>query len=385
MPTVSPSPDPIRAWLAAVVRGAEPGAMLPDEAGLLDTAQAEGVLALCHDRLRRSPAWTRYPETLREALTRHAYQEVAVEMLRAAELRAVLEALARQGLPVLLLKGAALAYTLYPEPHLRSRCDTDLLLPSREEVERAWRVLQNLGFQRSHIELGDLTHYELGCYKISHSGLIHTLDLHWQLSNTALFAERFAFTELVAAAIPIPALGLHAYGLGPVHALLLACMHRITNMWLGTADRLIWIYDIHLLVQHLTNEQWQQITTLAEERMLCGPCLNGLNSAQALLATVLPNDIQRRLRVGADREGFDPRQIDTWWRYEWLALCTLPSTIMRLRRLGQYLFPSVEHMRHRYGFHNPLWLPWFYSLRIVQRATKAISLSLLMASRRKGV
>ncbi len=43
----NPSPDPIRAWLAAVIRGAEPGAM-PDEAVLLDTAGAEGVLALCH-------------------------------------------------------------------------------------------------------------------------------------------------------------------------------------------------------------------------------------------------------------------------------------------------------------------------------------------------
>jgi hypothetical protein len=225
---MSPSPDPVKAWLAALMRGAEPGPM-PDEAMLLDTAGAEGVLALCHDRLRRSPAWEQYPATLRAALTRDAYQEVVVELVRVEELREVLEALARQGLSVLLLKGAALAYTLYPEPYLRSRSDTDLLLPSREDAERAWRVLQNSGYQRSHIELGDLIHYELGCYKISHGGLIHTLDLHWQLSNTALFTERFTFTELAAAAIPIPTLGLHAYGLDPVHALLLACMHRITN------------------------------------------------------------------------------------------------------------------------------------------------------------
>jgi hypothetical protein len=51
---MSPSPDPVKAWLAALMRGVEPGPM-PDEAMLLDTARAEGVLALCHDRLRRSP------------------------------------------------------------------------------------------------------------------------------------------------------------------------------------------------------------------------------------------------------------------------------------------------------------------------------------------
>ncbi len=108
----TPSPDPIRAWLAAVMRGAEPGTPPPDEAGLLDTARAEGVLALCHHQLRCAPAWTAYSETLREALTRHAYQAVAVELMRAAELREVLAALAQAGLPVLLLNGAALAYTL---------------------------------------------------------------------------------------------------------------------------------------------------------------------------------------------------------------------------------------------------------------------------------
>ena len=143
----TPSPDPIRAWLAAVMRGGEPGALPPDEAGLLETARAEGVLTLCHHQLRRSSAWTQYPEPLRETLTRHAYQAVAVELMRAAELRDVLAALAQADLPVLLLKGAALAYTLYPEPHLRERCDTDLLLPSREDAERAGRVFQTLSYQ----------------------------------------------------------------------------------------------------------------------------------------------------------------------------------------------------------------------------------------------
>ncbi len=83
--------------------------------------------------------------------------------MRAAELREVLAALAGAGLPVLLLKGAALAYTLYPEPHLRERCDTDLLLPSRDEAERAWRVLQTLGYQRPNAVSGDLIVHELGC------------------------------------------------------------------------------------------------------------------------------------------------------------------------------------------------------------------------------
>ena len=175
--------------LAAVLRGEEPDAA-PDESVLLDTARAEGVLALCYDRLRRSPAWTQYPETLREALSRQARQDVAVEMARVMELQEVLAALARAGLPVLLLKGAALAYTLYPEPHLRERCDTDLLLPSRDEAERAWRVLQTLGYQQPNAVSGDLIVYQLNIYKTICSGFTHAVDVQWRLSKAALFAER---------------------------------------------------------------------------------------------------------------------------------------------------------------------------------------------------
>lgn len=366
MPIVPPSPDSARFWLAALLCGEVPIAPALAESILLDAARAEGVLALCHNRLRQSPAWTQYPATLRAALTRYAYQDVAVEMARAKELRDVLDALARQSLPVLLLKGAALAYTLYFEPHLRDRCDTDLLLPSREAAECAGYVLQTLAYQQPITVPGDLVHHELGCYKTDASGLTHALDVHWRLSNATLFAKHFTFAELAAAAVPIPALGPHAWGLSSIHALVLACIHRVNNMRGGTADRLVWLYDIHLLAQRFTDESWQQTMTLVEERSLCGPCLDGLSAAQILLATALPEEVLSRLRAGADREGFDPRQFRQRWRFEWLTFRALPSATVRLRWLGQRLFPAAGYLRSQYGFRNLLWLPWYYGMRIVR-------------------
>ncbi|MFO7641302.1 MAG: nucleotidyltransferase family protein [Candidatus Competibacteraceae bacterium] len=371
MPPISPSLDPVKAWLAALVRGAELGPM-PDEAALLATARTEGVLALSHDRLRRSPVWTRYPETLRAALTRHACQEVAVDMARAAELREVLAALAREGLAVLLLKGAALAHTLYPEPHLRERCDTDVLLPSREEAERAWRVLQTLGYQRPNAISGDLISHELGCYKTGPGGLTFALDVHWRLSNNALFAERFTFAELAAAAVPIPALGPDARGLGVVHALLLACTHRIGHLPDGSADRLIWLNDIDRLARCFTEEHWRPFTALAEERGVCGPALDGLRAAQAWLATMAPEAVLRRLRAGADRERFDPRQARSRWRFAWWIFRSLPSTAARLRWLGQHLFPEADYLRRKYDFQHPGWLPWFYGVRFARGIGKLL-------------
>ncbi len=150
-------------------------------------------------------------------------------------------------------------------------------------------------------------------------------------------------------------------------------MHRVAHLPAGNADRLIWLYDIHLLAQRLTDEQWQQWMMLAEERGVCGPCLDGLRTAQPVFETVLPDEIQRRLRASADREGwFDPRLARKRWRLEWLNFRALPSTTARLRWLGQYLFPDAGYLRRKYGFRHSLGLPWFYGVRIVQGIAKRL-------------
>lgn len=355
MQTLPPSNNLVRTWLAAVICGKEP-CTLPDETILVEIAQAEGVLPLCHDQLRRSSAWMKLPATLRSELSRHAYQAVAIEILLAAELRLVLTTLAQENLSVLLLKGTALAYTLYPEPHLRDRCDIDLLFPTRDEAERAWSVLKTHGYQRSMTMAGDLISYEFSCYKTIHGVLTCAIDVHWRLSNSLLFAERFNFAELAEASVPISALGPHARGLCPVHALLLACIHRVSNLPDVTADRLIWLFDIHLLSKRMTEMQWELLIKVATERSLCGPILDGLQSAKAWFGTATPELALEILRAGATQ---------TRWRFEWLSIGFLPSNAMRLRWLRQYLFPDISFMREQYGFHHPMWLPWFYAVRIV--------------------
>ena len=155
-----------------------------------------------------------------------------------------------------------------------------------------------------------------------------------------------------------------------MHALLLAGMHRIGHLPGGDADRLIWLYDIHRMAQGFTEEHWQQLTMLAAERAVCGPCLDGLCSAQAWLATALPEAVLSRLQAGSDRERFDPRQAHTRWRFAWLTFRALPSTAARLRWLGQHLFPEAGYLRRKYGFRHPLWLPWFYGVRIVRGVGK---------------
>ena len=126
----------------------------------------------------------------------------------------------------------------------------------------------------------------------------------------------------------------------------------------GAADRLVWLYDIHLLAQRFTDESWQQVMTLVEERSLCGPCLDGLSAAQILLATVLPGRVLSRLRAGADREGFDPRQFRQRWRFEWLtfrapALRHRASTLARSALVPRCRLPAKPIMAFKIHYVYP--------------------------------
>jgi hypothetical protein len=62
--------------------------------------------------------------------------------------------LEQAGLSVILLKGGALAYTHYPEPHLRVRVDTDIFINSAD-IRQIKAVFTDLGQQPFNLRAGD--------------------------------------------------------------------------------------------------------------------------------------------------------------------------------------------------------------------------------------
>ena len=58
---------------------------------------------------------------------------------------------------------------------------------------------------------------------------VHVVDLHWRIANPQRVRPVLAYEELAAAAEPVPALAPRARGLRRVHALLLACVHRVAH------------------------------------------------------------------------------------------------------------------------------------------------------------
>lgn len=358
--TINDSP---RAWLAAALRGGAPPGDAP-AASLLACAQKEGVAALVHalGATRALPA-----EVVAE-FAAFEKQRIAVEMLARRELAAVMQALAGAQVPFLLLKGTALAYSVYPAPHLRPRSDVDLLFPDQATMLRACAALADIGYTASQVPDDSLISYEKGLHRTTPGGHAHHLDMHWKIANQALFADALPWHELAAAAIGLPALDPAARALSPVHALLHACMHRISHLpWDDdsgmSGDRLIWLYDFHLLAQRIDAQGYADFRRIAGAQRLAGVCLDGLRQAQNAFATPLPAGLLDDLARTARSEPFDARHARIRWYQEWHNLRAQPLR-RKLAFAREKLFPSRAYMREQYPVDGPLGLAVAYLRRL---------------------
>lgn len=367
--------DPVALeWLKACLRGEQP--QWPDRQDSLiadriwQAGLAHGILALCSHKLSIRPAGGSLTPAFQKRLKEHVRQAAAAELVQEDELNRVLEKLNREGLTPLLMKGTPLAYSIYPLPYLRSRCDTDLLFPDKDSAEQAWHVVQAMGYHRPSAVSGTFISHEFACYKSGPLQVQHTLDFHWKLSNTQLFAQTFSYSDLLAGAVSVPGLSKNALAFGREHSLLHACMHRIGHKPCGDANRLIWLYDIHLLARSLSQTQWDRFIALAVDKKLCNICLDGLQETSAALATVLPAAVKKTLHEKGKKEDITVDMGATRWRMDLANFQTLPGWRERLLLLKEHLLPSSDYMLTKYQTTNRLLLPLLYIHRVSQGIAK---------------
>lgn len=360
--------ETLQNWLQAILRGEMPVWTLAEDAatveGVYAFAVAQGVAELLGQRLDEAAANVS-PAPLRARLRQRAKAATALELSREIELERALERLAAAESTPLILKGTALAYGLYPAPQLRPRCDTDFLLPDRQAAERVWLELEALGYRRQNAVSGEFVSYQFSCHRDDVFGVTHALDIHWRINNNQVFAQRFGFAELAAAARPIPALGPHARGLAPVHALLLACMHRAGHLSAGEPERLVWLYDLHLLACGLSPDEWTWFRELAVARGIGGICQEALAQAHDRFGSPIPQGVASALADAAAGEWLKPARSAGPWRNYWNGLRALPDVRSRCLWVLETLFPSPDYLLAKYQTEQRWRLPLLYLHRIL--------------------
>jgi hypothetical protein len=267
-----------------------------------------------------------------------------------------------------LIKGAALAYTHYDRPELRPRIDVDLMIPvdAREAVAR---TLAALGYRRPLEIDGDVAIGQFHFVQRDRHGYDHALDVHWRVSNVRAFADVVTYDELAGEAVSLPALGPHALAPSAVHALLIACVHRIAHH--NDTSNLLWLYDVHLIAHALTQKERDAFVALAVSRRMRAVCVRTLTLAQEAfggidrewIAALSPADDPGE--PSAAFVGGGLRQVD-------ILKSDLAATAWtsRLRLLREHLVPSASYMRQRFPRWPVVLLPVAYVCRIVAGAPR---------------
>jgi hypothetical protein len=277
-------------------------------------------------------------------------------LIREHECRRALALIEQACIPVLLLKGTALAYWAYDSPYSRERGDIDLLFRNKDDVAVAVRLLADLKFDLVETALpGDLISFEVTCRRGVEHGVPLEIDLHWHLSNTPMFAFRFSFDELMREAIALPKLAPHAFGLAPIPAYLHACMHRIQNVAIDCENNLKWLFDLYVLGKTFGADDWQKLAVIAVEKKLAGVCVDGLLAAEAYFGSQAPFLIIEQLKRASESESMDVSKMGSWLYIQRMNFLAYPTMRLRLRWLRQRLLPDFAYMKNYYGQGQGFW------------------------------
>lgn len=273
-------------------------------------------------------------------------------------------------LAITVFKGTALVLCgIYPGAGLRPRSDIDVLIDA-DSFELFAAKLQSMGYEFSPSP-GSLVSAARNASRSDDEGFIHRLDCHIRISSAHHpFTRQFYGQALLERLEPVPGMPGNVMTLHPRDALHLACFHRAQH-FSHAGDKLIWLYDIHLLVECLTPDDIQLLLAEAREVESLSLVLDGLRCSQSLFGTRVEG-------LNAQPESVDDLSVALLrpGRHQGIAvrffsnLVQIQGFFNRLRFVFQNLAPPADYMAHEFnvsGWQLPLaYLKrWALGIRLV--------------------
>jgi hypothetical protein len=262
------------------------------------TAIALGLAPLLHGRLVQAEVTPPPLAMAKLAVTRqaHAKRNEAISQ-QVAEL---LAAFTLQKIDVLVLKGALLAVTAYPEAALRPMNDIDLLFRG-EDLPKVGPVLESLGYRGKHksAEQGPGITKHLSTYRREgrqgdtpnpylSAGGERMIEPHGSLEES-WFGLKVDITPGVwARAVPVSLGGQPAYRLSTSDMMLHLTVHAAFHVIMG-ASVFAQLYDIGRVIETWPAElNWPEIISLTRQAEAQAFVFAGLYWAKTLYGAAIP-------------------------------------------------------------------------------------------------
>jgi len=278
------------------------------------------------------------------------------------EIERVMAALTQANVDFIWMKGAALAYTVYPNPICRGRGDLDLWIQV-EQLAQATAVLQGLGYRLSSQEdRPDALALLIGGEQkmVSHGLGLDLIELQWP----AIRGEWVRYTTCVDHAgiwqrrSPVALDGQDFCMMAPEDALIHLCLHQAINHQFSTP----WLrnlLDVHLLLATFPLD-WTQVAARATTWRLATVVWTVLSLAQRLFDTAVPDAFLQSLapprwrrwlidRLRLDEALFAMRPGGYGYRRFLVQMALVDRARDAVELLWRGLFPETAWLQARYG------------------------------------
>jgi len=212
---------------------------------LVRDAEWHGLDALLLERARDHAV--ELPSEAATRLRSRAMQHAHAASVRAAAVTGVLDAFDAARIPVLLLKGAALAHLVYPAPRLRPMRDVDLLV-APQDADRAWTLVRERGFSLFGLHPG-AGHHHLHALAAAIDGVTITIEIHTTPLAPAPLVAPLPYADAVSRARSFSYDGREARTLAPEDMLWHVYAHAFVVDSLHSDARLIALADLVLATE----------------------------------------------------------------------------------------------------------------------------------------
>lgn len=320
-------------------------------------AFGEGLAPLLYARISPTGLWPEIPPAVRAELALACEASAIRSAALLTALEELLDRLGRAGVPVLLLKGAALAGALYGDPALRPMRDLDLLVPETD-VSRALDVLIACGYTVAHAEPrpGSALAWENELLLTRPAVIGVSVELHWRLFDAPFYGRRLPVAWFWETAEPITAGAARALTLGPEAQFLYLAGHLMLH---HRGQGLRWWLDLAELLRRDEGAlDWADLFSHAEACALVLPLQEALTTLAGAWRVRLASEILAQAAAlrpsAAERRVYDRLTAvhrPVAQRF-WADLADLPTWGERGRFACAHIIPAPTYMIGRY---RPRW------------------------------
>lgn len=333
----------------------------------------QGCLPLLMQEMHASALSQRIGEKKYTRLHTLYQQSNLLNLWFSLELQQVLTAITEAHLPVMVLKGADLASTIYPRPELRHYGDVDLMVKPAD-LAAVIAILERLGYHYHQEYRFETISKQRAAFvyvrEVSLGFLV--FEIHISPHHNE-FGIAFDTDSIWNRARPITVAGVAVQGMGLADLFLYLCWHYRSHAFY----RLIWLYDIAVLLLRCSNQlDWPLIQRLAQQQGLKATAYYCLQWCQQVFAVPLPDALQLEQfkppafieklitrNIGHDLRALLPRKAER--ERKLLQRLMVDNSLTLLQVLARSILPTPTHLGRLYMEHSrlPLRLFWvFYFL-----------------------